>query len=283
MTHGTYLVASDFSPHSRRAARVAFGLAKKTRARVELFCALSRRMIERHGADPERVRRLLEALAESDGDAAVESACSVAVADDAAGAILRRARASKASLVVVAPHGASGWRRILLGSVAQKVVRRAATSVLVARSAAEAARGPVLAGVAMDGSTRPVLRHAIALARSLRAELDVCHVVQPLDILLPVLSPAASAEPPIAALGEQLARRLAATPHRGVRASSRVLVGSAAETLVGEARRRDARFVVVGATSKSKLRGVLLGDVAHAVAAASDRSVLIVRGDGARA
>jgi nucleotide-binding universal stress UspA family protein len=67
-------------------------------------------------------------------------------------------------------------------------------------------------------------------------------------------------------------------PHRGVRVTTRVVDGSPAEKTVGEARRADARLVVVGSTTKSRAKRVLLGSVAHAVAAAATTSVLIVRG-----
>lgn len=59
-------------------------------------------------------------------------------------AILRAAEASSASLIVVGSKGKTGWRRVLLGSVAESVVQRARGSVLVVRlasSAVGAARG----------------------------------------------------------------------------------------------------------------------------------------------
>ena len=47
--------------------------------------------------------------------------------------IIRRAEAWGADLVVVGSHGRSGIARVLLGSVAERVVRHAHVSVLVAR------------------------------------------------------------------------------------------------------------------------------------------------------
>jgi nucleotide-binding universal stress UspA family protein len=54
----------------------------------------------------------------------------------AAPAVVREAEASGAELVVVASHGRTGLKRLLLGSVAEKVTRSAPCSVLVVRSSA---------------------------------------------------------------------------------------------------------------------------------------------------
>ena len=52
---------------------------------------------------------------------------------DAARAIVDTAEKVKAELVVIGTHGRTGLRRLLLGSVAEKVVRGAPCSVLVVR------------------------------------------------------------------------------------------------------------------------------------------------------
>lgn len=54
---------------------------------------------------------------------------------EAGGVILEAASESKANLIVVGSHGLTGIRRLLLGSVSQKVVTYAPCSVLVARRA----------------------------------------------------------------------------------------------------------------------------------------------------
>ena len=49
---------------------------------------------------------------------------------DAASEILRIADQEHADLIVIASHGLKGWRRLVHGSVAEKVVRQAACPVL---------------------------------------------------------------------------------------------------------------------------------------------------------
>jgi len=49
---------------------------------------------------------------------------------EAAPEILRIAQQEHADLIVIASHGLRGWRRLVFGSVAEKVVRQAACPVL---------------------------------------------------------------------------------------------------------------------------------------------------------
>jgi universal stress protein A len=50
---------------------------------------------------------------------------------DAADEIVRLAATEKADLIVIATHGLTGWRHLVFGSVAEKVVREAGRPVLV--------------------------------------------------------------------------------------------------------------------------------------------------------
>jgi nucleotide-binding universal stress UspA family protein len=55
---------------------------------------------------------------------------------DAAGEISRMATAEKADLIVLTTHGWTGWRHLVFGSVAEKVLREAPCPVLSVRSSA---------------------------------------------------------------------------------------------------------------------------------------------------
>jgi nucleotide-binding universal stress UspA family protein len=78
-----------------------------------------------HAPERERLSRLiLEAGVEATGEI---------IEGPPAAAIVRDAEAIGAGLVVVGSHGTTGFTRLLLGSVAEKVVRAAPCSVLIAR------------------------------------------------------------------------------------------------------------------------------------------------------
>lgn len=58
---------------------------------------------------------------------------------DAGSEIVRMAKEEGADLVVIATHGATGWRHVMFGSVAEKVVRLAGCPVLTVRASSPAA------------------------------------------------------------------------------------------------------------------------------------------------
>jgi nucleotide-binding universal stress UspA family protein len=89
----------------------------------------------------------------------------VEVADDAGAAILRRARAWRADLILLSTHGRGGFSHLLLGSVAEKVARYADRPVLVlpppgrAATAATAAKRPRSRTVPLEKpAVRPIPR-----------------------------------------------------------------------------------------------------------------------------
>jgi universal stress protein A len=53
---------------------------------------------------------------------------------DAGYEIVRIARDERADLIVIATHGLTGWRHLIFGSVAERVVRSAACPVLTVRA-----------------------------------------------------------------------------------------------------------------------------------------------------
>jgi len=57
---------------------------------------------------------------------------------EAAPEILRIAQQERADLIVIASHGLTGWRRLVHGSVAEKVVRQATCPVLTIMAPIEA-------------------------------------------------------------------------------------------------------------------------------------------------
>lgn len=55
----------------------------------------------------------------------------VITGDDVADQILRAAEEQKVDVIVIASHGMTGWRRLMLGSVTEKVLKNASCSVLL--------------------------------------------------------------------------------------------------------------------------------------------------------
>jgi len=96
-------------------------------------------------------------------------------------AILETAEAIDADLIVMGTHGRTGWRRALLGSVAEKVVHHTDRAVLCIHSGATPSIGKVLCPVNFTEVARIALEEACALAATFDAELLLVHVTDTTD------------------------------------------------------------------------------------------------------
>ena len=95
--------------------------------------------------------------------------------------LVTAAKDRKAELVVVGPHGDRPGVWKLLGSTAERVVRRATTAVLLARGLGTGAPRKVLLALDESEAHREVLQWGARLQRELGAEVVAMHVVNPLQ------------------------------------------------------------------------------------------------------
>jgi universal stress protein A len=143
MTIKRMLCASDFSPASRPALRLAQELARTLKAKLILFHAYEGSVpISNSGYLPPSVlQQMLTATRDAAGRSLKRLARSpqgkrvrmstLLGQGSAAAAIVRAAKKNRVDLVVMGTHGRTGVRRLLLGSVADRVIRTASCPVLV--------------------------------------------------------------------------------------------------------------------------------------------------------
>jgi nucleotide-binding universal stress UspA family protein len=104
--------------------------------------------------------------------------------------ILERSEALPADLIVLGTHGRSGFERLILGSVTEKVLRKAPCPVMaVPPPAVSAGKLPytrLLCPVDFSESSEAALRFAWSLAEEADARLTIVHVIdwQPDDDLM---------------------------------------------------------------------------------------------------
>ena len=99
--------------------------------------------------------------------------------------ILEYAAEMKADLIVVGTHGRTGFERLMLGSVTEKVVRRAPCPVLtVPRRAEDVPERPpfgrILCGVDFSDASQRAAEYALSLAQEAEGHLSLVHVVESL-------------------------------------------------------------------------------------------------------
>lgn len=194
--------------------------------RVDSMKSLARKTLERHAAEllPETIHRELVI----DVDAPYRS-------------IVRQAES--ADVVIMGTHGRTGWRRALLGSVTETVLRETTTPVLAIRGLeGEGRQAPptftrIVCPVNYTDMALLALAHAVDVASVFGSEIILVHVVEDR-----------------ADHAEEHAERLEAWIPSEVarRMKSRRLVrkGDPAEEVLDLARKESADLIVVGAQHK---------------------------------
>ncbi len=294
------LVATDLSDAADEALRVAHELAGADKKLV--VCHVVHEILRASPLFPQAVQADMEAVihAESRAAAAVEDrvkALTGRAANDfdiriesgaADGAILRVAEEVQATLIVTASRGLSGIVRLLLGSVAERIVRYGHCSVYIARP--QTKTNKILVATDLSDSSLPAVSAAAEVAKKNSAELVVLFA---LDVMP---SPAMGLTVPFGGvpivpppeLIEQMrvgarAGLDAIVERLGIKAETRVIEGDAAATIIRTAETLGADLVVIGTHGRTGIARVALGSVAEKVARSAHASVLVVRSTPASA
>jgi nucleotide-binding universal stress UspA family protein len=204
----------------------------------------------------------------------------------AADAIADAAEARPASLIVMTSHGRTGFNRAWIGSVADAIVRRVSTHVLLVRGAKPdrdaAENHPNRIVVPLDGSAaaRESLPSASALASAFDATLELVRVVTPSDV--PEVPPDLVADAAGAALStaedelRSAAAQVAGTAPALVVKTRAPIADSAAETIIRLAR-PSARCMVAMTTRSHGLKRLVVGSVADKIIRGGPRFVLLLQ------
>jgi nucleotide-binding universal stress UspA family protein len=129
------LVATDFSSFAADAIRHAYGLAAACKGEIVLLHVLTS---PSDGTTIDDSCAALRRLVPEAPPMGVESRVEAVFDGDAARGIVHAAARLGTDCIVIASHGRSGLRKVLLGSVAQGVVQQTHRPVLVVRPPADA-------------------------------------------------------------------------------------------------------------------------------------------------
>jgi nucleotide-binding universal stress UspA family protein len=134
------LVATDFGPTSVAALEYARGLARKFGATLYVMHVAENSFLRPTAADPQAFREaawnsLSESLTDEDRDQ-LHARPILEVSDEPSETIVACAKSEGVDLIVMGTHGRNAISQLLIGSVAERVVRTAGCPVLTVRTAA---------------------------------------------------------------------------------------------------------------------------------------------------
>lgn len=193
--------------------------------------------------------------------------------------IIRYIEENPVDRVVIGSHGREGAERLLLGSVAETVVRRSSVPVTVVRQQLIDAGSPDDVVVPFDGSqeSRRALSHAIEEFPD--SELTALYVTYPTtEGSIPgPLSSGDDAEPSDDESGDVLdiAEQTAAETGREIQTDT--ISGDPARAIVSYAETELVDHIVMGSHGRDGLTRLLLGSVAETVVRRAPTSVTVVR------
>jgi nucleotide-binding universal stress UspA family protein len=287
------LCAIDRSPSSLQAFGYALALARWQSARLNLLEVIeeapppgvnraptsdgvlneTRKTLERD------LRRVLTARRASDVKVEISLRNGNVVQE-----ILAQAKTSRPDLVVIGSHGRGGIQRLVLGSVAEKVLRLATCPVLTVRRGVRLvrrSRAPfetILCPTDFSAAANKAVAYAKRLAQEADAKLILMTAVEwPFGDEVTSGAVAELQKSIASNAGEALTRLLPRPASNGPRAQAIVAVGKASAAIIKVARARSADLVVMGVSGRGALDMALLGSTTHHVIREGAWPVLTVR------
>jgi nucleotide-binding universal stress UspA family protein len=289
----TILLAADFFENSLAAFRVACALARADGTRVHVLNVMEPnyvpespvyfgqqtiryRATERDPSEHESLQQRLREIYVPDQPLDVDYQTVEGKATDE---ILRAADEVGADLVVMGTHGREGLNRLLAGSIAETVLRKARCPVLALRHHKTARRGApirvILHPTDFSDCSEASLHVARLLARDTGARLVLYHVT-PFDVAF---------EGTLAGVGDPGADRAHLEAIRGrmegpdlkCPLEARLGRGEPAAELLRAVDEVGADLIVMGTHGRSGLGRVLMGSVAESVLRRAPCPVLIAR------
>jgi nucleotide-binding universal stress UspA family protein len=206
----------------------------------------------------------------------------------AAAEILDYVSEADVDLVVLGTHGRTGFERFMLGSVTERVLRRAPCPVLTVPRAEEEHGEPlfknVLCGVDFSEASSRAARYALSLAQEGRSRLTLLHVVDWMSeeelARYPHLDPAGYQKLWMSEAGERLETLVPEDARTWCEVSTQVACGKAHREVLRIAADEHVDLIVMGVHGRDAIDLLLFGSTIQHVVRHATCPVLTVPSSG---
>lgn len=293
----TIVCTTDFSDFSNRAIPYGVALAREFRAKLYLCHVIDLSSVAMYGegfSDPLMLESKITDFAHAhlqeligDTDIEWESLTSVGHTADEIATV---AKDKKADLVVSATHGRSGLKRLLLGSVSERLMRTLPCPMYIVRSQERETPLPVvgeiklkriLVGCDFSPDSDLAIQYAFSLAQEFQTEIFLAHVIEP-DAYKDMLSQAPSGgdlgrEDLRHDLMEKLKGMVPEEAKQWCQPETLLLAGQSSDELIKYALVHDVDLIVLGVRGHSVMETLLVGSTTDRVVRQAPCPVLSVR------
>lgn len=188
-------------------------------------------------------------------------------------------------LIVIGTHGRTGVERLLIGSVAESVVRTAPCPALTVRADADArpadAIRRILVPVDFSEEAHAAVRHAKELAMTYGARIDLLHVVE--EVIYPSTYGIEPVELPTGEVIENVENALAKMAREDIGIEHAVVearMGYAPTEILTYARDNASDLIVIATHGRTGIDRLLMGSVAERVVRQASGPVFVVKSQG---
>jgi nucleotide-binding universal stress UspA family protein len=300
MQFRSILCATDFSEHSNQTIPYGVAIAREFEARLYVCHVIDLSAVTIYGEfqlDPigqqERIRQeAQEQLSRMPGLQEVDWEPLIRVGQPAA-EIARIVEEKGVDLVIASTRGRSGLKRLILGSVTQRMMRTLNCPLLAVQSLEEAfvdkgAGGvrlkKILVGSDFSADSVLALNYGLSLAQEFEAELHLIHVMEP-PVYPEFLTPAEQGQDMVRTevLKEKLNELVSEEARNWCSLKTAVLRGQSYEELVAYAMTQGMDMIVVGVRGYGLVKSLLMGSTTDRVVRRSPCPVLTVSAHTAKA
>jgi universal stress protein E len=221
--------------------------------------------------------------------------CTVATAHSVTDGIVRRAKQSKADLVVIQARKHNLLARLFLSQNDYDLIRHCPIPLLIVKSTTRKGRGPILAAVDpwhANGKPRSLDRNIVAAGRKMATLMGVplhsAHVHSPImgfvdnTAFAPVAFPRSGPEE--RKYTAMIRKRFSAfnLQHKVAARNTHLQMGDPALMLPEIAKSSQAQILIMGVISRAPIKRILIGNTAERVLDALPCDVLVIKPDGFR-
>ncbi len=199
--------------------------------------------------------------------------------------IIKIAKEKDVDLMVIGTHGRAGVDRVILGSVAERVVRKAGCSVMVVRSKKYVGFKRIIVPIDFSDCSRKALEHATATARAHNSKLTILHVYEE-SFIEPYVRAANSEEEAEEIIKEieqvnesKYDEFLNTIDLSGVEYEKLLKKGIPETEIVAIAMEQQANLIVMGTHGRSGIKHILVGSTAEEVVRNVPCDIIVVKPD----
>jgi len=291
------ICTTDFSEVSNQAVTFGVALAKELGAKLYLCHVIDLSSIAMYGegfSDPlEQERRIInyayEHLRGLIDDQSIDWE-PLTPMGHTADEIARAAKEKNADLVVSATHGRSGIKRVVLGSVTERLMRTLPCPLFVVRGLErdfvadvnqELGFHRILVGCDFSSDSALAFQYGLSLAQEFQSEVHLAHVIEPAvykDLLKPAREEKEGFQEDLRKkLREELTGMVPEEVHNWCTPKTTLLAGQAHEELTKYAVVHDIDLIVLGVRGHSLVETLFVGSTTDRVVREAPCPVLSVR------